>query len=408
MRLLLPAPAALCLLLLSACGEAPVLEELSPEQTCRRTIFVGPVGVPVDVVAATEAAAAARADTAADPADGTDGREAEEDATALALPDRTEAEWQGPRDGAARHQLNAWCAAVGPAVFGGWADPPTERVDSIAVLSWNVHVGGGDLRGLVRDLREGVFTSGVPVEHFVLLLQEAYREDDTVPAFDPGLPFGSGVSLAPPTGERRDIVADAEDLGLSIFYAPSMRNGEGRGSTPEDRGNAILATLPLTDPVAIELPLARQRRVVVSAAVPLEPVSAEGEDPTAIQVSSVHLENDASGLTRDEAARLQQAEALIEGLSEAELAVAAGDINTWTRGWDEAAVRVLLDAFPDTPPFPQGHTYERGFGFVRRYLDYIFYRVPDGARVRTIRIPDPYASDHFPLLGSLVLPPPGS
>ncbi|HUE77929.1 MAG TPA: endonuclease/exonuclease/phosphatase family protein [Longimicrobiales bacterium] len=392
------AVATASLLALVACGEAPLLEELSPEQTCRRTLFAGPVGVPVELPEAAEAAEAARADAAADA----------ESATSFVVTDRTEAEWQAPRDGAERHQLNAWCAAVGPAVFGGWADPPPTRVDSIAIVSWNVHVGGGDLRGLVRDLREGVFTSGVPVEHFVLLLQEAYREDDSVPAFNPGLPLGSGVSLAPPMGERRDIVADAEDLGLSLFYAPSMRNGEGRGTAPEDRGNAILATLPLADPVAVELPLARQRRVVVSAAVPMGPVGPDGADPVRLQVSSVHLENDASGLTRDEVARLRQAEALIEGLPEAELAVAAGDINTWTRGRDEAAVRVLLEAFPDTPPFPEGHTYQRGFGFVRRYLDYVFYRLPDGGRARTIRIPDPYASDHFPLLGRIVLPPAGS
>lgn len=390
-------PAVTLLLLLAACGEVPLLEELSPEQSCRRTVFVGPIGVPVEVVEAADAAAAASADVVDEPEDG-----AASDTPAA----REEAEWRVPRDDSQRHPLNAWCAAVGPAVFGGWADPPTERVDSIAVVSWNLHIGGGDLRGLVRDLREGVFTSGEPVEHFVLLLQEAYREDDSVPAFDAGLPFGGGESLAPPTGERQDIVGHAENLGLSIFYAPSMRNGEGRGTTPEDRGNAILATLPMTDPVAIELPLARQRRVVVSAAIPMAPSGPDGDDSPSLHVSSVHFENDASGLARDELARLTQAEALIEGIPDVELAVAAGDINTWTRGRDEAAVRVLLEAFPDTPPFPEGHTYERGFGFIRRYLDYVFYRVPDGVPVRTIRIPDPYGSDHFPLVGRVVLPAP--
>jgi hypothetical protein len=40
-----------------------------------------------------------------------------------------------------------------------------------------------------------------------------------------------------------------------------MRNG----GVDEDRGNAILATLPLRDVAAIELPLVRERRVAVAA-----------------------------------------------------------------------------------------------------------------------------------------------
>lgn len=374
----------LAALALAGCGEVPLLEELSPEQSCRRTMTVGPVGVPVPVAAALDSV----------PADSV-------------APERPAVRWWAPEDDAQQDQLNAWCAAVGPAVFGGWADPPTARVDSIAVVSWNVHIGGGDLHGIVRDLREGAFTAGRPVDHFVLLLQEAYRKDDTVPAFDPALPFGSGSSASPPSGTGGDIVADAEALGLSLFYAPSMRNGEGRGGAPEDRGNAILATLPLTDPLAIELPVARQRRVVASAALVLgTPAdSAAAEPPFRLQVASVHLENDASGLASNERARLVQTEALLEGLPDEGPAVAAGDFNTWTRAQNEATIGVMLEAFPDTPAFPPGHTYQRGFGFVRRYLDYIFYRVPDGARVRTRRIPDPYGSDHFPLVGWVVLPP---
>lgn len=352
-------------------------------------MVVGPVGVPLHAAEApvAEAPAAAPSATA-------------EPVGAVVRDPSPEVEWKGPRADDHRHQLNAWCAAVGPAVFGGWADPPVRPVDSVAVVSWNVHVGGGDLRRLVRDLREGVLTGGGRVEHFVLLLQEAYREDDTVPAFDPGLPFGGGVAAAPPSGERRDIVAEAEALGLSILYAPSMRNGEGRGDdAPEDRGNAILSTLPLADPLAIELPVARQRRVVVSARV----LTGPGDEAVPLQVTSVHLENDAAGFASDERARLAQARALLEGLPDAEAAVAGGDFNTWARGPDEALVAAMLRAFPDTPPFPPGHTYVRGYGLVRRYLDYLFVRLPDGAGARAFRVPDPYASDHFPLVGRVVL-----
>ena len=43
-----------------------------------------------------------------------------------------------------------------------------------------------------------------------------------------------------------------------------MRNGP---ELREDRGNAIISTEPLLDPFALELPLARQRRVALGAAV---------------------------------------------------------------------------------------------------------------------------------------------
>ena len=377
--------------LLGACGEVPLLEELSPERTCRRTIHVGPLGVPLDVADVDSLEAAAPADSGADQDDGEDEGQ-----------DQRDVVWKVPRGSTDRSQLNAWCAAVGPAVVGGWADPPTAPVTSLAVVAWNLRVGGGDLRRLVQDLREGVFTDGDAVDHFVLLLQEAYREDDTVPAFDAGLPLGGGEFGGPPGATRRDIVTEAEELGLALLYAPSMRNGEGRGDdAPEDRGNAILSTLPLSAPLAVELPVARQRRVAVAARVRLGPE--EGHD---LLMASVHLENDASGWTRDELARLQQTEALLEGLPEEGAAVAGGDFNTWTRGPEEALMEPMLRAFPDTPPFPPGHTYVRAYGILRRQLDYLFFRFPEDGSAEVIRVPDPYASDHLPVVGRIRLPAP--
>lgn len=385
---------------LAACGEVPLLDELSPDRTCRRTLVVGPLGVPLEVADAAEAAADS-ARTASEDTVTADGEP--DDGPAIEEETVPEVEWKGPRSESHLHQLNAWCAAVGPAVFGGWAEIPTEPVDSVAVVAWNLHVGGGDLRRLVDDVRNGVLTGGGRVEHFVLLLQEAFREDDTVPPFEPGLPEGGGVFSSPPSGERRDIVAQAEALGLSVFYAPSMRNGEGRGDdTPEDRGNAILSTLPLDDPLAIELPVARQRRVAVAARI------RAGPDPERRFLAvSVHLENDAAGFARDEQARLDQTRALLEGLPDDGIAVAGGDFNTWARGPAEALVAAMLREFPDTPPFPPGHTYVRAYGLVRRQLDYLFFRFPrELGEPVILRVPDPYASDHFPMVGWIVLPEP--
>ncbi|MEN3339278.1 MAG: hypothetical protein V7647_2954, partial [Acidobacteriota bacterium] len=63
--------------------------------------------------------------------------------------------------------------------------------------------------------------------------------------------------------EQIEPVAAA--LGLSLYYVPSMRNG---GAAPhEDRGNAILSSLPLTDLAAYELPFERQRRVALGATI---------------------------------------------------------------------------------------------------------------------------------------------
>ena len=371
-----------------------MLEELSADSTCRTTIHVGPASVrtaeTVDTVASDDQAA--------------DSVPAEPN----------EVRWLLPRSSGDVQQLNAWCAAVGPAIVGGWAEPlgtpvsadapatPGDTtgaaelgpsIDSLLVVSWNVHVGGGELERLVEEIRSGEIT-GQPVEHFVLLLQEAYRGGELLPSYDPSLPGGSGVDAEPLTGERKDIARIAREQALDVFYAPSMRNG-----TEEDRGNAILSTLPLQEPFAVELPVARQRRVAVGAYIG----GKSGALPLRMLLSSVHLESDAAGLLDDEAARMAQAEALLESLEDQGPAVVAGDFNTRGSGTRSELVGRMLQAFPDTPPFPTGPTYVRAFGIYRLYLDYMFFRLPDPARATYWRLPTPYNSDHYPLVGWVLL-----
>ena len=74
-------------------------------------------------------------------------------------------------------------------------------------------------------------------------------------------------------------------MGLWIVYVPSMRNG--RGDETEDRGSAILSTLPLSDAVAIELPWVHQRRVAVMVTVS----SRLGNAPWHARMVSVHLDD---------------------------------------------------------------------------------------------------------------------
>lgn len=379
-------------IILMACGELPYLDELDPARGCRRVIAVGPDPLAADTAARPDSLAAL--DRGADTVD-------EPSAPAQVVP-RT-VRWVLPDDDDEQRRLHAWCAAVGPALVAGWAEAPSTPIDSIAIVVWNAHAGGGQLRALVQDLRSGRLTGGDGVDHFVLLLQEVYRQGAEIPEHDPGLPGGSVIERLPGGPESGDIAADADALGLSLFYAPSMRNSvNAPAGEQEDRGNAILSTLPLSAHHAIELPVARQRRVAVSAALEGETT---GGASWRLQVASLHFENDAAGLASDESARLRQARALIDALPDADRALAGGDVNTWSRGFAEAPVQELMDVYPDTPPFPPGPTYRRAYGLLRMYLDYMFFRLEDGDRGRYRRLDDLYGSDHYPLLGWVVFAP---
>ena len=170
--------------------------------------------------------------------------------------------WDRPATG--QRELDAWCASVGPPVVVSSPTPAGTPISRLVVISWNVHVGGGrvdELTALTR-LRSGQLGAGTGL---VLLLQETFRGGALVGAAPRGAPVPDAIR---PSRRGDDVVRLANRLGLSAFYVPSMRNG---GSDDpgdwEDRGTAILSTEPLSDFTAIELPLARQRRVAVMATV---------------------------------------------------------------------------------------------------------------------------------------------
>lgn len=294
----------------------------------------------------------------------------------------------------------AACATVGPAVVAAFdgADPfsaPVRPTD-VVIVSWNVRVGGGDLVGLIAALRAGAFTRGEPVRHFVLLVQEAFRSGDDVPDRLPeGVEVPARIAPRPLRGERVDVLAAARAAGLHVFYVPSMRNGGDPRLPAEDRGNAILSTLPLSDPAAIELPYGRQRRVAAAAAI-------TGVDEAGrawrVRVVSAHLDATAgpralwlfsSGLRERQAAHLRAA---LDGDLPTVLGV---DLNTWAGGTREPAVRVLRQAFPDSD-VTVGATFR--FGWV---LDYVFTRLPDEWGARVVVLDDRFGSDHHPVVARL-------
>lgn len=309
--------------------------------------------------------------------------------------------WQSPSDEDDRRALAVWCGTVGPAAIE--AEPPglarmAPSPESIVIATWNLHVGGADLPGFIAALRRGEFTDGAAVRDFVLLLQEAHRSGpDVPPLMSARGDVPSRIDPSPPAGLRQDIVSVARDLGLALFYVPSMRNGPENGDRAEDRGNAILSTLPLSDFRAIELPFERQRRVAIAAAVAVS----DDRGTSRLLVSSAHLDATA-GLRRlrvfASGWRARQARALVDALREETASMVMGsDLNTWWSGADEPAFRALQSLFTATPR----STFAAHSGGLT--LDYLFFRLPLNWRSDVRRAEERFGSDHSPLIGRLLL-----
>jgi endonuclease/exonuclease/phosphatase family metal-dependent hydrolase len=283
-----------------------------------------------------------------------------------------------------------WRESVGPPVVDRTArkcdDAP---LDSILVISWNTHLGHADVRAFISDLVSGRIVPGHRVTHFVLLMQEAYREHDDVP----GDVRANGCTRHM-GGTGLDIEDIADTLGLSLFYVPSMRNGC-EGATREDRGNAILSTLPLKNLKAVELPLVRQRRVAAMAEVGGRTTQGVAWN---LVVASVHLENRASGTPKAWAhGRARQAERLVAELPDSALLALGGDLNT-LRGPSEAAVKIIGAKFANSPEHPTDNTY-LSYVVMRSHLDYLFFRCHGHHKSKYWRAAERYGSDHYPVLG---------
>lgn len=324
------------------------------------------------------------------------------DATALCRstqPPSPPVRWSRPVDDRDARHLDAWCAAVGPLVFrpapAGPLAAAATATDDVLIVSWNVHVGAADIDRFVADLRAGRFSAGRPPSGFVLLLQEAVRSSG-VPMAMPVGASAAGAIASDAAIEHNDVERLADRLGLSVLYAPSMRDGRtARGvHHAADRGNAILSTLPLSDAVAIELPGERQRRVAITARVPID-VSGRRSD---VSVGVAHLDTLGSPhslwLFGAAGARARQATALANALPNGS-AILGADLNSWM-GPGEPAVRTLVDLFPSTPRL--AHEPTIGGGLV---LDYLLFRLPPDWRADATRASERYGSDHYPILGSI-------
>jgi endonuclease/exonuclease/phosphatase family metal-dependent hydrolase len=271
------------------------------------------------------------------------------------------------------------------------------------VLSWNIWIGRGRLREVVSRIRKGDYAhlGADPHLPLVVLTQEAYRSDSSVPPLQEG---PAGRVLIAQLGPQEDVVETAQELGMNLRYAPSMRNG----SDQSDRGNAILSTLPLQAAHALELPLVLQRRVAVSASITL--------GDTRVRLISAHLDPRGPPGHRwlGSYGRALQARHLIASIED-DTAILGADLNLG-RGRYERAWRLLGEAgfnFGVPPSLPRWrHTFH---ALPRLVLDYQLvrdrcgviaeahvHRLDENPHDRGARV---FGSDHHPLLGRIDLQP---
>lgn len=287
-------------------------------------------------------------------------------------------QWWGPMDPVDRAANDARCRTVGDPVVvftpASGFDVPLPG-DSLAVFSWNVAVGGGDLLSFLRE-EVGLACSGASshpgprLRHVVVLLQEAHRRSDALPPLrDPGLSGSPSNHHAPRDGDP-DVVETAARCGLATAYLPSGRNGADRDGQPRmDKGNAILSTLPLGGLAAVEVPYETERKVALAADVPLP-------GGQRLRVVALHLDVTTTfrrALLSGNQTRARQARGVLEALDSLERREGAapptlvgGDFNAWSGA--ESALRLFRAAFPGSPPwdgtstrgpFPADHVFFR-------------------------------------------------
>jgi endonuclease/exonuclease/phosphatase family metal-dependent hydrolase len=296
--------------------------------------------------------------------------------------------WHAPAHASDAATLARWRAGVGPAVVRAPVAAHSAGADALTIASWNTALGAADVAGFVRALPD-------PDGPVVLLLQEVVRSGPDVPS---RVPPRTGVGRrhgGASNGPRfQDIEATARGLGFGVYYVPSMRNGPPSASD-EDRGNAILSNLPLTDLMAVELPFERQRRVAVAATIAGRTVAGV---PWRLRAVCAHLDN-IGGTKRAflaaEYGRIRQTRGLVGLLAGSEPLILGGDFNTWF-GFADGAYIEAARAFPDTRLVDRRRTF---LGVLR--LDHVFYRLAPGWRAEFRRGDRRFGSDHYPLVGSV-------
>jgi endonuclease/exonuclease/phosphatase family metal-dependent hydrolase len=229
----------------------------------------------------------------------------------------------------------------------------------LAVVTWNVHSGRGDLQRLITDLTHGALT-GSPVREFIVLLQENVE------------------------GSAQDAISVARSRQLHAFFEEVRMSDQGPS------GNAVISTRPILETRVVNLPRERRVRKAVVARIEVE--------GTPLLAVCAHLENRTSwfqGGLFSERARERQARALLDELPPGP-ALLGADLNTWL-GIEEPAWEALRARFDDTPGPPFTPTFHD-----RLVLDHLFFDLPGRWEALRTVVPDRYGSDHNPVLAVIV------
>jgi endonuclease/exonuclease/phosphatase family metal-dependent hydrolase len=312
-------------------------------------------------------------------------------------------EWTRAANSKELSLLDRWAQVVGPPVIRKLPNPSaTHTLNQLTFVVWNTNVGSADLAAFLLDLKQGRLTDGRLVEHFVLLLQEAHRSGPAVPDCSALSGIGATRIENPPRrGWRMGIDASAESSGLELYYVPSMRNGfPSSDEWPEDRGNAILSTLPLSRLRAFELPFERERRVAVAARV--HGNSLYGT-PWTLDWVNVHLDPRSAGWRFHRsfgAGRKHQTEWLLGVLEDEAPTLVAGDFNTW-RGEKEPAFGHMRTRFRAMPESLEEGTLSLSPFLPAFKLDHVFFRLPGGWRSECRILKHTYGSDHRAIIGQI-------
>ena len=287
--------------------------------------------------------------------------------------------WAGPKAMNHRAQLSDWCRSVGPVVIQAAAASPVDVATSgLTVVTWNQHEDYGNLEQLLH-----LYVGKSPV---IALIQEVARASDSVPLVAPST-VRVPRRINPHEQMEKDIQAIAAKFHLSLANLPSMPNGI---RTREDRGCAILSTLPISDVMGIELPWVAQRRVAVMATV----TALRNSVPWRLRVVSAHLDN--------RSGRLRQAAAMADFLKSLEdlPMVIGADLNT-LYGIKDRAVSEVDRIAPLVRKCGNRSTFPLRFWFDLR-LDHFFMTLPQKTVADCFVAPDRFGSDHHPIVLSLV------
>jgi endonuclease/exonuclease/phosphatase family metal-dependent hydrolase len=294
---------------------------------------------------------------------------------------------------AAEPNISSYRRTVGPPViFAPVAvQPSADPKGRLIIVNWNVHVGHGNVLGLIDEISRVEEFNGFGKPKFILLLEESFRRSKEIPT---STGFTVPRRITPPD-PKMDIEQLAHKLGWWMFYAPSMRNGDGLGEEAEDRGNAILSSLPIADVEAVELPFAVQRRVALIATV------MDTQNQPKLRVAVTHFDTRARLLQGwvlgGPAARNKQAQGFVSALKKFGTddlpLVVGGDLNTYMGS------KPVIDTMSEIAPHTDcGNLATHSWGGV---LDHFFASIPETWPARCARGESQFGSDHYPLVLSL-------